>query len=416
MLKLNRFFFDQAISIDNALTTNQIIHQIINQVKEVVDYVNSLETDAHEYTDTKVLELKTQLEHQISELETFLKGYADTKLVDAKNYTDSEIANLRLNYIDVKVSEIYETITALESRLNAKIDLVDATLTNLIGDVRAELIELISKGGAIYSVVDGQRKSIQDCLYDIMGVLGANFGITWRLYDKWLKYFKFRLFTNLSYGGGYTSYTNIPENIDIDIFSFRATPVSTLFDNLGYLEEGVFKFDLIKDYGYDVSTYVFKINGQNLTIPPIINNDNTITFFISNEELTTYYNNLVISSPGVSGSVDTLVIIPNNLNKEPVLTYNVIQILYDYYRANNTNFIPRYNMLFNFTNYLNSLITIADVKTPINTYRNNATNKPYTLQIPYSIKYDGLIGSTKFINTAYNLDYNGNNLQQDIFE
>lgn len=179
MLKLNRFFFDQAISIDNALTTNQIIHQIIKQVKEVVDYVNSLETDAHEYTDAKVLELKTQLEHQISDLETFLKGYADTKLVDAKDYTDSEIANLRLNYIDVKVSEIYATITALESRLDAKIDYTDAKLTNLIDSVKSELIELIKKGGAIYSGVTGERTNPEVVTKQIVDKVQHKNGMSW---------------------------------------------------------------------------------------------------------------------------------------------------------------------------------------------------------------------------------------------
>ena len=54
MNKLNRFYLSQNISIDNALSMNQILHQIVNQIKEIVDFINNLELRANEYTESEL--------------------------------------------------------------------------------------------------------------------------------------------------------------------------------------------------------------------------------------------------------------------------------------------------------------------------------------------------------------------------
>lgn len=186
MKKLNRFYFDQAISIDNALTTNQIIHQLIHQLNGVIEFVNNIETDAHEYTDAEISKLKIELENEIGDLNDLLtlrvseltdlidvkKGEA---VSDANGYTDVSIENLKTDYI----TPIIDRIDATLNRLDLKIDFVDASLRNLVDETKAELIELISKGGAIYSGVTGERTNPEVVTKQIVDKVQHKNGMSW---------------------------------------------------------------------------------------------------------------------------------------------------------------------------------------------------------------------------------------------
>lgn len=189
-MRLNRFYFDQAISIDNALSTNHILHQLIHQINKIIDTINEFETDAHAYTDLKVGELRVELNNEVERLEnlidtreTILRDLIYEKSTDAENnaklYTDEEIEVLKTDYIQPKIEEIYNTIRLIENRLDAKIDGVNTRLTNLIEETKAELIDLIKKGGAIYSAVSGRLTNPETVEKEITHILQLKNGVTW---------------------------------------------------------------------------------------------------------------------------------------------------------------------------------------------------------------------------------------------
>ena len=45
MNRLLPFMFSQNLSVDNALSTQQIIHQLITKMNEVTEYVSNWESD-----------------------------------------------------------------------------------------------------------------------------------------------------------------------------------------------------------------------------------------------------------------------------------------------------------------------------------------------------------------------------------
>lgn len=180
MNKLNRFYLSQNISIDNALSMNQILHQIVNQIKEIVDFINNLELRANEYTDQEIIKLNDKLQAQLETLEQTLKTYtADS--IDTYNAT---IINPQLTEIRNTIDTINRTINArIDDEvgvLNRRISSVESTLNKKIDDTKEYLEELIRKGNQlVYSSISGRKIPIQDTLFEMGNALKQILSYNW---------------------------------------------------------------------------------------------------------------------------------------------------------------------------------------------------------------------------------------------
>lgn len=185
MMKLNRLFLSQNISVDNALSMNQILHQIVNQIKEIVDFINNLELRANEYTDQEILKLKNDLESQLATLEQTLK-----------TYTNDKIDEYNVDVINPQLTEIRNTIDTINRTINARIDnevgilnrrisSVESTLNKKIDDTKEYLEELIRKGNQlVYSSISGRKIPIQDTLFEMGNALKQILSYNWNTIDK----------------------------------------------------------------------------------------------------------------------------------------------------------------------------------------------------------------------------------------
>lgn len=183
-MRLTPFNLTQNISVDNALSTIQVIHQIITKVNNVVDYVNNLETNSNKYTDEQIANLLEQLETNLTTLENTLKLYVDNKVDNLKSYVDNENNDIK-SLIDNKVEKIYTDMNELENSLRLYIDTGDTNLKVYINDIYKELYDLIMNGNdTIYSPVDGFLKSTKDALYDLTHVIQIKNGIDWNTFEN----------------------------------------------------------------------------------------------------------------------------------------------------------------------------------------------------------------------------------------
>ena len=185
MMKLNRLFLSQNISIDNALSMNQILHQIVNQIKEIVDFINNLELRANEYTDQEILKLKNNLESQLATLEQTLKTYTNDKIDEY----DVDVINPQLTEIRNTIDTINRTLNARIDNevgiLNRRIDSEVSTLNRIIEDTKTYLEDLIKKGMSyVYSSISGLHLPLQDVLGEIGNVLKQSLSYNWNSIDE----------------------------------------------------------------------------------------------------------------------------------------------------------------------------------------------------------------------------------------
>ena len=185
MNKLNRFYLSQNISIDNALSMNQILHQIVNQIKEIVDFINNLELRANEYTDEQITLLNERLQEQLETLEQTLKTYTG----DSINTYNADVINPQLTEIRNTIDTINRTINArIDDEvgvLNRRISSVESTLNKKIDDTKEYLEELIRKGNQlVYSSISGRKIPIQDTLFEIGNVLKQILSYNWNSIDE----------------------------------------------------------------------------------------------------------------------------------------------------------------------------------------------------------------------------------------
>ena len=202
MNKLNRFYLSQNISIDNALSMNQILHQIVNQIKEIVDFINNLELRANEYTDEQIRLLNERLQAQLETLEQTLK-----------TYTSDSIDNYNATIINPQLTEIRNTIDTLNRTINARIDdevgilnrrisSVESTLNKKIDDTKEYLEELIKKGNQlVYSSISGRKIPIQDTLFEMGNALKQILSYNWNTLNI-LKYGEYDLSTYTKFSDG----------------------------------------------------------------------------------------------------------------------------------------------------------------------------------------------------------------------
>ena len=189
MNKLNRFYLSQNISIDNALSMNQILHQIVNQIKEIVEFINNLELRANEYTDQEIIKLNDKLQAQLETLEQTLKTYT----ADSIDTYNVEIINPQLTEIRNTIDTINRTINArIDDEvgvLNRRISSVESTLNKKIDDTKEYLEELIKKGNQlVYSSISGRKIPIQDTLFEMGNALKQILSYNWNSINEFKNY------------------------------------------------------------------------------------------------------------------------------------------------------------------------------------------------------------------------------------
>lgn len=186
-MRLTPFTLTQNISVDNALSTIQVIHQIITKVNNVVDYVNNLEIDANAYTDEQIKALNEKIEKELLELETTLKIYSDNLNNNMKTYVDDR-DRVILDLLSSSMVTIREEIQKVEKALRLYIDTEDSKIYVYIDEIYKELYDLIMNGNdVIYSPVDGFLKSVKDVIFDISNIVQQKNGINWNTLEKLCK-------------------------------------------------------------------------------------------------------------------------------------------------------------------------------------------------------------------------------------
>ena len=233
MMKLNRLFLSQNISVDNALSMNQILHQIVNQIKEIVDFINNLELRANEYTDQEILKLKNDLESQLETLEQTLKTYTNDK-IDEYNI---EVINPQLQTIRDTIDIINRTLNQRIDNevgiLNRRINSEVSTLNRIIEDTKTYLEDLIKKGMSyVYSSISGLHLPLQDVLGEIGNVLKQTLSYNWNSIDEFKNISL--VYNDLKTNEGYTPilYESGGQQYESDIlFKILLIPSYMTFDN-----------------------------------------------------------------------------------------------------------------------------------------------------------------------------------------
>ena len=186
-MRLTPFNLSQNIALDNALSTIQVIHQLISKVNNVIDELNNINVTANDYTDEQIKKLALKIESDLKSLETTLKAYSDKSIEDLKNYTDETVEDLRNEY-KIEVAKLRNDIIELEKTLKAYSDLGDSNLKIYINSIYDELLNLIKNGNNfIYSPVDGDLKSVKDAIFDLANIIQQKNGINWQTLETLCK-------------------------------------------------------------------------------------------------------------------------------------------------------------------------------------------------------------------------------------
>ena len=284
MNKLNRYYISQNISIDNALSMNQILHQIVNEIKGIVDFINNLELRANEYTDEQIRLLNERLQAQLETLEDTLKTYTNDK-IDEYN---AEIINPQLieirNTIDTINRTINERIDREVGILNRRINSVESTLNKKIDDTKEYLEELIKKGNQlVYSSISGRKIPIQDTLFEMGNALKQILSYNWNTINKLKTFSDERIsgddVVRLKSGLDYVTDTDI-YFYKFEITGFISNYAFTLYDGIEYFYQ-----PFILTWSSDV-----KLNGVIYSKPENFNNG-----FIIPVSVLKFYNEIEFS-------------------------------------------------------------------------------------------------------------------------
>lgn len=182
----------QPSAVDNALSTMQIIHKLINEMNTVIDEVNTIDSKANEYTDSKVLELKNQLEEQINLLNNRVTNLSS----DVSNYTELvyEISNLIVQLQTRLTSEIARLDDKIDSNkiellqsINNVLNLAKNYTDTEISKLKLYIEKLIEERTIYaYSQFDGYKKPINNVLFDIQKRIAcmASRDISINLFDR----------------------------------------------------------------------------------------------------------------------------------------------------------------------------------------------------------------------------------------
>lgn len=164
---LNHITMFQPSAIDNALSTMQILHKLINQINTVIDEVNSIDSKANEYTDEQIELLHSIINDELSEVESNLNNLI-------KSNSD-DIVNIKTELI-----ELHNNIKKLNEDIKSNTDLIFSNYNVLILKI-AELKDYIDSvinglNIKVFSPVTGYKTDIQNALNDIYNLYQIDFG------------------------------------------------------------------------------------------------------------------------------------------------------------------------------------------------------------------------------------------------
>lgn len=206
MNKLLPFMFTQNLSVDNALSTQQIIHQLITKMNEVTEYVSNWESNYQGYVDEKIQETVTTINKELKDLDSKLTKYIDEAITNERNYVNvwntnlqvqiDELGRLFQRLLDDAKAELKVLISDTSKSDRAYTDNRILELKTMIADLNQKLEELASKSFASYSPIDGNLKSNEECMQDLRELLCSNMSITWEDLDT---------IDNRAYKAGYVS-------------------------------------------------------------------------------------------------------------------------------------------------------------------------------------------------------------------
>lgn len=191
MNRLLPFMFSQNLSVDNALSTQQIIHQLITKMNEVTEYVSNWESDYQGYVNKKISELSTEIEAKLKTLDNDLTRYINEAITNERNYVNTINTNLQ-SQID-ELGRLFQRLlneakaelkTLISDTSKSDRDYTDKQILavkTLIAELNQKLEELASKSIASFSPVDGNLKTNEECMRDIMRIVQkSGFSFTWK--------------------------------------------------------------------------------------------------------------------------------------------------------------------------------------------------------------------------------------------
>ena len=190
MNRLLPFMFSQNLSVDNALSTQQIIHQLITKMNEVTEYVSNWESDYQGYVDNKISVLSTEIEAKLKTLDNDFTLYINEAITNERNYVNTINTNLQ-SQID-ELGRLFQRLlneakaelkTLISDTSKSDRDYTDKQILvvkTLIAELNQKLEELASKSIASFSPVDGNLKTNEECMRDIMRIVQkSGFSFTW---------------------------------------------------------------------------------------------------------------------------------------------------------------------------------------------------------------------------------------------
>lgn len=192
MARLTPFLFTQNLSVDNALSTIQVIHQLIAKMNGLVDYINNMENISNEYTDNEINKLNVDLREVINSVKNELNNSLnnlDNKLKAEININSDNIALINDDIIELNNN--FDNL-ANDLELNKALTISNYnTLIATISQLKIYVDELIKAMTVkVYSCTTGTKKDIQSALIDIYNLYSLNIG------NATVKYIK-KLFAEL---------------------------------------------------------------------------------------------------------------------------------------------------------------------------------------------------------------------------
>lgn len=149
------------LSVDNALSLSQIVHQLITQLNSITMYINELDLGVDEKISEELKLYDERLQVQLEALQETLSNAISETVANCKNYTD------------LKSEKICETINTLEMELKSYVDKYNEIQDNeievlklAIESLRIDLDEINKKTNSAVSPLTGTSKSFEDCMFD----------------------------------------------------------------------------------------------------------------------------------------------------------------------------------------------------------------------------------------------------------
>ena len=164
-MRLTPFNLTQNISVDNALSTIQVIHQLIAQMNNVVEELNNIDSTANSYTDSEIEKVKSI----ISSLESELKSLIET------NSTDIALLQSAINVIENRLEELNSYVDSKNLEILNLVNTNYKTLCALYSAFKNEVIELLNANEPIVTnPTNGLKDKLSKCLLDIYTVNRVN--------------------------------------------------------------------------------------------------------------------------------------------------------------------------------------------------------------------------------------------------